>query len=123
MRILGIDYGRKKIGLAISEGKIASPFKVLRVINFEDAVEKTKRILKQEKADVVVVGISEGEMAKESKRFAGKIGALVSDETLSTKDAQYLSITAGIGRKKRKNMEDAYAASVMLQRYIDSQKI
>jgi len=45
MKILGIDYGRRKIGLAISEGVLSQPWKVLRVNNFEDAVEKVLQVL------------------------------------------------------------------------------
>lgn len=112
MRILGIDYGRKKIGLAISEGGLAEPWKVIR----PDEIEK---ILKDEKFEKIVVGISEGEMAEESKEFAETIGAETFDETLTSRDAQKLSMEAGIKRKKRKIMEDAYAASIILQNYID----
>jgi putative Holliday junction resolvase len=41
------------------------------------------------------------------------------DETLSTKEAQILSKEAGIGQKKRHQMEDAYAATIMLQNFLD----
>ena len=64
-------------------------------------------------------------MAQESLKFARElendleVAVAVADETLSTKDAQRLSREAGIKQKKRKNMEDAYAASIMLQSYLD----
>ena len=119
MKTLGVDYGRKKIGLAISEGMLAEPWKVVKVNDFEETIEKTLQILKELRVDKVVVGVSEGEMGKESKRFAKRIGAEIFDETLSTYTAQELSREAKVGRKKRKNLEDAYAASVMLQSYLD----
>lgn len=121
MKILGIDYGKSKIGLATSDGPISEPWKVVKVKSFEDAVEKIKLVLTEASVDKIVVGISEGEMGEESKRFAEKIGAEISDETLSTQDAQKMSIEAGIGRKKRREMEDAYAAAIMLQNYLDLQ--
>lgn len=112
MRILGIDYGRSKIGLAIAEGILASPWKVIKPEQLGD-------ILKNEKFDKIVVGVSEAEMAKESKKFAKRIGAETFDETLSTHEAQELSKETGMTRKRRKKMEDAFAATIMLQNYLD----
>jgi len=120
MRLLGIDYGRRKIGLAISEGKLAEPWKVIKVNNFEEAVIKVLQVLQVLQVDKVIVGISENKMAEESKKFAKRIGAETFDETLSTHDAQRVSIEAGMKRKKRKGMEDAYAATLILQGYLDS---
>jgi len=120
MKILGIDYGRKKIGLAISEGVLAEPFKVIRYTDIKILGEKLKKIIKENKIEKIVVGISEGEMGEESKRFAEKIHAETFDETLSTHTAQELSREGNMGRKKRKNLEDAYAAAVMLQSYLDT---
>lgn len=120
MKILGIDYGRKKIGLAISEGILAEPYEVIRYKDTKILGEKLKKIIKENKIEKVVVGISEGEMGEESKKFAEKIYAETFDETLSTHTAQELSREANIPIKKRKNLEDAFAACVMLQNYIDS---
>ena len=119
MKILGIDYGRKKIGLAVSEGVLVEPWKVLRVNNLNDSIQKIEKEIEIEKPDRVVVGVSEGEMGLESKKFAEMVGAETFDETLSTHRAQELSMQANIPRKKRKNLEDAYAAAVMLQSYLD----
>lgn len=116
MKILGIDYGREKIGLATSESVIAEPWKVVNS-------EGLKKILREESFDKLVVGISSGEMAKEQMEFANSIGAETFDETLSTKEAQRLSIEAGLSRKKRKGMEDAFAAAIILQNYLDFKKL
>lgn len=113
MRILGIDYGRSKIGLATAEGSLASPWKVVKPNEIED-------LIKNENFDKIVVGVSEGEMGEESKAFAQKIGAETYDETLSTFEAQEMSKAGGMRRKKRKEMEDAFAATIMLQNYLDS---
>ena len=120
MNFLGIDYGKKKIGLATSEGKLAEPMKVIRYKDIKLLVQQIKQIIQKENIEIIVVGISEGEMAEESKKFAKEIGAEVFDETLTSQDAISLSIQAGTGRKKRKKMEDAYAATIMLQNYLDS---
>ncbi|MBN1168366.1 Holliday junction resolvase RuvX [Candidatus Woesebacteria bacterium] len=127
MRILGIDYGKRKIGLAMSsEGKLATPLSVLKVSSDNEAVEKIRQILKSKNITRLVLGISEGKMAEETKDFARKleenlgVKIVFYDETLTTKDAQKMSIEAGIKRKKRKDMEDAYSATLILQGYIDS---
>ncbi len=120
MKTLGIDYGRSKIGLAVGIGSLAEPLRVIHVSSFEDAVQKIKKEIGLESPDRIVVGISEGEMGEESKKFAEEIGATTFDETLTSRDAQKLSMEAGINRKKRREMEDAYAASLMLQNYLDS---
>jgi len=120
MRILGIDYGRVKVGIAIADGGLSEPLEVIRYTDIELLINKILEIAQKEQVEKIVVGVSEGEMGKESKEFADKIGAETFDETLSTQDAQELSRQAGIKRKKRKNMEDAFAASVMLQSYLDT---
>ena len=126
MRILGIDYGRKKMGLALSDGPLAEPYKILRYQDIEILREKIKKIVKELEIEKVVVGLSEGKMAEETKEFAKnleeKLGlsVILQDETLTTHEAQDLSIKAGIKRKKRKTMEDAYSAALILQSYLDS---
>lgn len=118
-KILAIDYGRSKVGLAIADGPLAEPMQVIRYKDIKILGEQLKRIVEQEKIEKVVVGVSEGEMGEESKKFAKSIGAVTFDETLSTQDAQRLAMEAGIPQKKRHEMEDAYAASIMLQNYLD----
>ena len=120
MKLLGIDYGRRKIGLAMSDGKLSEPYQVIRYKDYDKMIAHVERVIEKQKIEKVVVGISEGEMGKESKEFAKKFGAETFDETLSSKDAIELSIQSGMSRKKRKEMEDAFAASIMLQNYLDS---
>ncbi len=126
MRILGIDYGKKKIGLAVSDGPLAEPLKVIRFKTKEEAIKKVEKVVKVEQVEQLVVGVSEGKMGEESKRFGEKlkrtldIAVEFQDETLSSIEAQRLSIEAGIKRKKRKEMEDAYSAALILQNYLSS---
>lgn len=125
MKILGIDYGRAKIGLSGSDGKLAEPLRVIKISGIEDAVEKVGEIIKSEKIKKVVVGVSEGEMGRESidfsvlieHRFSVKVFTF--DETLTSHEAQQMAIAAGVPQKKRREMEDAYAACIMLQNYLD----
>lgn len=127
MKLLGIDYGRAKVGLAISVGSFAEPFKVIKHDNIKNVSAAIEQVLRDEQIDKVVVGISEGQMAGEISKFAQflefvikPVPVILFDETLSTFDAKQVSLSANIGRKKRREMEDAYAASIMLQNYLDS---
>ena len=126
MKTLGIDYGRSKVGLALGVATFAEPMKVIRYSDTKILEEQIRKVIEEEKIDKVVVGISEGSMETESKEFADAIQPFISskiefyDETLTSKDAQRLSIEAGVPRKKRHQMEDAYAATIMLQGYLDS---
>lgn len=128
MKILGIDYGRKKIGLAVgdTDSRLAEPLKVVRFGNLEKVFKEVSKVSKASRVSKVVVGISEGEMAKETREFGRKLEQKLKipiefqDETLTTHEAQKRSIEAGLKRKKRKLMEDAYSAALILQAYLDS---
>jgi len=125
MRLLGIDFGRAKIGLAVSEGFLAEPYSVIRYEDEKELLEKIKVLVDKEQIDKVVVGVSEGKSAEEATSFGEKLRELgleviFFDETLSTVSAQELSREAGMKRKKRKALEDAFAASVMLQSFLES---
>ncbi len=126
MRILGIDYGKSKVGVAIADGSLSEPLQVIRYSDTKILEGKIKKLVESEKIDKVVVGISEGQMGEESRKFSSSLNSSLSipvetfDETLTSQDAQRLAIESGIGPKKRREMEDAYAAAIMLQNYLDS---
>lgn len=126
MQILGIDYGRRKIGIALSDERLIGGLTVVRYEDEKKALEKIIKIIKKEKVNKIVIGVSEGQIGEESKKFGEKLGKKVNlpvhfqDETLTTQDAQALSIIAGIKRKKRRALEDAYSAALILRNYLDS---
>jgi putative Holliday junction resolvase len=125
-KILGIDFGINKIGLATAEGILAEPYKVLRFKKEAEAIIKIEAVIAMEKIDKVIVGVSEGKTAKKTKEFVKKlqketeIPVELHDETLSTQEAQKRAIEAGLKRVRRKKLEDAFAATVMLQDYLDN---
>lgn len=125
MVVLGIDYGRAKIGLATADGKLAEPLRVFRVKSKAEAVKKVVELVQALQAEKVVVGVSEGDMGREQEKFALRVKSgltvpvITWDETLTTQDAQAMAIGAGVPIKRRKNMEDAFAAAVMLQSFLD----
>jgi putative Holliday junction resolvase len=121
---LGIDYGRKKIGVALATSPLAEPFGVYETAG---AFNKIGGLIKQYEISAFVVGESEGDMAIEARSFGEKLAHEFSlpvyfvDETLTTQDVQRKSIESGMSRKKRKKREDAFAAALILQSYLDSQ--
>lgn len=123
MKILGIDYGEAKIGLAISEGKIASPIGAIDTKIWKTGIGE---ICERENIERIIVGISEGKMAEKTKKF-GQIlektaGLPVEywEETLTSKEAVKKMIEAGKARKRRKMDEHAVSACLILQDYLDN---
>lgn len=124
MKYLGIDYGLRKIGLAISDGQLASVYDVLNISSLNDALSRIKNIIDKEDISQVVIGIPEsGAAKKNAERFAQKLSLLISvirtDETLSSQNAKNLMINLGVGKKEREN-EDSYSAALILQNFLDS---
>lgn len=124
MNILGIDYGNKKIGVAIATSYLAEPLMVIRFEDMPWLINEIKQIVNQEKIQKIIVGISEGKSKDIALSFAKSLKEIgveidVWDETLTTKEAQLKAQEAGIKRNKRKSMEDSYAATLMLQSWLD----
>ena len=124
MKYLGVDFGLRRIGLATSEGQLISPWQILEVNSFTDAVGKISKVIEDGKFQKIIVGLPEGRMAKNVVGFINalsKKGLEVESvpETLSSKRALQVMIEQGIGQKKRRH-EDAYSAAEILQSYLDN---
>lgn len=122
MKYLGIDFGLRRVGLATSEGQIASPGKVIEGSNFKDLLNKL--IKEAQDFDKLVVGRPEGKMGKVVKKLVKSLRSLglevtETDETLSSQQATSQMITLNIPKKKRR-INDAYSATIILQNYLDS---
>lgn len=129
MKILGIDYGRVKIGLAIGDTAtgLAEPWTTIRNFQFSSAGWRTnfQPIIKNQNIQKIVVGIPGGKIESEIRRFGQMLqkrtGIPVEffDETLTSQDAQKKLIEIGKKRKTRQQMEDAFAAALMLELYLE----
>src|SRR3990170_7422524 len=125
MAILGIDYGRKRIGIALSEGIFSSPLKVLTVSSINGTHLHIERLCKELAVTKVVIGLPGGTMGEEVKRFGRKLYELLHipviffDETLTSRDALRGMIASGKKKKSRRVDIDAYAASLILQSYLN----
>ena len=131
-KILGIDLGEKRIGLAIAEGDLAEPLTIIEVSKQDSALEKIVEICQQERVQKIVLGLpleSEGRLgpqAQKVKRFGRKLAEVTGlkiifwDETLTSKEALAKMVEAGKPVKKRRFLDDV-AAALILQEYLDSQ--
>lgn len=127
MIILGIDFGIAKIGLAIAEAGLARPLGVIQ--NGAKSLEKIAKLAKQEKAERIVIGISEGKIGQKAKEYGRRLGEMTNievdfqDETLTTKEAIAKMIEAGKKKKFRQEKEDAFAAAIILQTYLEKENV
>ncbi|MDD3064788.1 MAG: Holliday junction resolvase RuvX [Endomicrobiaceae bacterium] len=134
-RILGIDYGKKRIGLALSDimGIVAQPFNVIESKGIKNDVLSVLQISKENNVSCIVIGLpvrldtSEGEMTEFTKEFIEELKKQANgikidsiDERLSTLQAErMLTEEANVSREKRKNIRDKIAATFILQTYLD----
>lgn len=123
-RVLGIDYGLKRIGLALGEAGLAQPLLVVK--NNSATVRKIKALCQEHEVGEIVIGLPEGKIVPPVKKFAKKLsqqtGIPVSfqDETLTSQEAIAKMIEAGKGKKARQEKADAFAAALILQAYLDA---
>ena len=131
--ILAIDYGEKRLGLAISDvlEMSANPLETIRSKSDEMDLEAIGKVVEQRGVELIVVGLplnmdgSEGPMAQAARLFAGKIESLgvpveTWDERLSSRAAEASLLEANLSRKKRKGLRDKVAAAWFLQAFLDS---
>ncbi len=134
MRVIAVDHGEKRIGLAISDptGTIANPLTVIEhVSRMIDAAQVTN-IASENEAGLIVIGQSfdeEGQpnlAGRRAARFAEALGEQTDlpiklwDESFSTQEARAARIQMGVSRKKRAGHLDQIAATVILQSYLDA---
>jgi len=134
--LAGIDYGRRRIGIALSDrlGLTAQPFQQIEVKDMQDAVQKTAGILLEKKIDRVIYGMpvnmdgTVGEMAKEVEAFADMVSKQADipyeffDERLTSAQAHGILKQAGYSGTKKKKKLDMVSAQIMLQSYMDTSK-
>jgi len=136
MRILAVDHGEKRIGLALSDetGSIASPLKVIEHISRAIDAAQVADTATQNEVGIVVIGQSFDEegnpnpAGRRAARFAEELKSQTDipiemwDESFSTQDARAARLELGVRRKKRAGHQDAFAAAVILQSYLEAKK-
>ena len=134
VRILGIDFGEKRIGIAISDplGITAQSLEVISRQSDEGAIKRIIEIIQHYEVNAIVCGLPKnmdgtiGEKGEYCRRFSKKLEEHTKlpltlwDERLTTKSAQQLLIAADVSRAKRKQVVDKMAAALILQSYMDA---
>ena len=135
MRILGIDYGERRIGLAVSDpgAIIARGLPTLRNEGEAKALAAIRRLVEDYGVGEIVVGLprnmddSLGPQAHKTMRFAEELKALgrrvhLVDERLTTEQAKRAMAEAGLSRGQQHRRVDRLAAQLILQIYLDSSR-
>ena len=137
MKIIGIDYGDTRTGLAISDKdeRLAFSIGTVTAKNIETAVRLVAEKIHENEAEKVVLGLpknmdgSEGFRTEKTRKFASALSEIFSDmsiefldERLTTKAAEYYLNATNTRGKKRKNTVDTMAAQIILQDYLDRKK-
>jgi len=139
MRYLSIDYGLKRVGLAIcdAEETIVSPLQLLKADPFhpQRLIEQIERIITDHQVEAVVVGLplnmddSEGQQAKLTRQFVKRLCETVDkpvhfqDERLSSEAADGMLAESGLSRKKRKEKRDMLAACEILNDFLNRKRM
>lgn len=135
MRSLGIDFGEKRIGLAISdpEGRLAVPLATLERRNDRSAVREIEAIARREGVGRLVLGEpvgldgQRGEAAERVRRFGNRLAGITGlpvrliNESLTTVEAQERLRAAGVDPRREPGRIDAVAAQILLQEALDSE--
>lgn len=129
MRYLAIDYGLIHIGLAISNGDFANPYKdnlpPSGIKNTKKILDILEKIILKEKIEKIIIGISRGTIGKMAEKLGYDLEKKTSlpivffDEYLSTREAQEKMIVSGKKFKRRKKDEHNTAACIILQNFLD----
>lgn len=134
MRILGIDHGTRRIGVAVSDQlrTIAQPLEFIPTDPFAGVIERLRGIISEKAVGLIIVGMprnmdgSYGPAAEKVREFVGRLKEQITipiktwDERLTTAQANRFLIDADVRRRDRKQKVDQTAAAILLQSYLDS---
>ena len=134
LRILALDHGTKRIGVAISDElkMLAHPMEFILAESMPAFVERLRAILVEKPCELILVGMprnmdgSFGPVAEKVREFIAKLQQQVTlpiktwDERLTSTQANRMMIEGNVRRDQRKLKVDAMAAAVLLQSYLDA---
>ncbi|MFW5836764.1 MAG: Holliday junction resolvase RuvX [Desulfovibrionaceae bacterium] len=133
MRTLGIDYGMKRVGLALSdpEGRLALPYRVIERTTRHALFGELAQVVERESVQAVVVGLplsmdgGETLAARQCRNFADSLArrtglpVRLEDERLTSAEAERDLAQAGLDSRKRRQHLDAQAAALILQTHLE----
>ena len=133
MRILALDHGTKRIGVAVSDETktIAQPLEYIPAEPFANFLARLKELLVEKEVDLILIGLprnmdgSYGPAAQKVQAFIAVLKTAITvpirtwDERLTSAQANRVLIQARVRRDKRKEKVDKMAAAILLQSYLD----
>ncbi|QQR83155.1 Holliday junction resolvase RuvX [Candidatus Peregrinibacteria bacterium] len=133
-KYLAIDFGDKRVGLAITDTtkQIAFPRDFLLVSSVDELVRQINELCEREKVTKIIIGLpielegAEGERAHKTRMFAKKLATAVEadidffDERLTTRHANQLLRMQGVKSRDQKNQRDMISAQIILESYLRS---
>jgi putative Holliday junction resolvase len=133
MRILAIDHGSKRMGIAVSDElkMIAQPLEYIPAEPFAGFLARLEALIQDKEVESILVGIprnmdgSYGPAAQKVQEFVAALKGVVAvpiktwDERLTSAQANRVLIQGNVRRDKRKQKVDAMAAAILLQSYLD----
>jgi putative holliday junction resolvase len=136
MKLIGIDYGEKRIGVAISDdlGMMAHEYGVLENISSENVIEYFRQLAIMERFEKIVLGLpinlagEETEKTQETREFGAMlencldIEVLFEDERWTTKMVDKTLREMKISQREARNRKDSLAAKYILQSYMDRER-
>jgi putative Holliday junction resolvase len=134
MRILALDHGTVRIGVALSDElkMIASPLEFIPAEPEASAFARIKELIRDREVELIVIGMprnmdgSFGPAAEKVREFVEKLKVEIAtplrtwDERLTSSQANRLLIQGGVRRDKRKEKVDGMAAAILLQSYLEA---
>ena len=123
MNLLGIDYGLKRIGLAISINGIIAPLEVIQ--NDTKTITQIEKIIKENQVEKIYIGVSEGKFADKTLEFVKHLKTMINlpietvEEAVSTIEADAIYLANKNKKSDYKKNIDSVAAAVILRRVID----
>ena len=135
-RKMGIDYGDKRIGIALTDALciISSPYEVFQNQSMQQSINHIDKLIKEFDVDEVALGLplnmdgTEGERAKLHREFGEALAnfsgvkVFYVDERLTSAEAEELLIASGVRREKRKELIDKISAQIIFQKYLNQTK-
>lgn len=135
-RLLGLDLGRRRIGVALSDplGILASPIGLIEVFEPSGGQEEVCALVEEHAVRGVVVGLpllldgNEGKEAHHVRAWVERLRQRLSipvelwDERLTSAAAERALLESGMRRERRRQHRDAVAAALILQSYLDAQQ-
>lgn len=124
---LSIDYGTKRIGIARSISTFADPLAIIP--NNEQTLDKISEYCREFQIDEILFGLSDHQMAEETKQFAQKIKVKLHlpihffDESFSSKEVIKLIQQSGKPMLKRQEPIDHYVAAYILEQFLEQQNL